>query len=103
MLDGANVSLGDSVYVDAIGTGTVVSLSSDGGFAVKVGNSIYNIRSGGYVGNVRKVYWHNPLMVIPPKNLHLWNTIKGMTERNYKMLQDLFREGNDGELKADSE
>lgn len=98
MMDGSEVKLGDSVYVTAIGTGTVAAVSSDGGFTVKVGNSMFNIRADGYVGNVRKVYWHDPKVITPPKDLHLWNTFLKMSTANYKMLQDLFREGNDGEI-----
>ena len=100
MMDGSEVKLGDSVYVTAIGSGTVVAVSSDGGFTVKVGNSMFSIRADGYVGNVRKVYWHDPMVIVPPKDLKLWTTFNKMATTNYKMLQELFREGNDGEITA---
>lgn len=102
MLDGSEVKLGDSVYVVALGSGTVTAVSADGGFSVKIGNSTFSIRADGYVGNVKKVYWHDPKVIVPPKDLHLWTTFQKMATTNYKMLQELFREGNDGEV-SDSE
>lgn len=95
MLDGQTVSIGDSVYVLGIGSGTVSSVSADGSFAVKLGNNGGNFRclDGGYVGNVRKVFWHDPLILIPPKNLKLWTNLKKMAQQDYEQLMSFLRDG----------
>lgn len=93
MLDGVQLAIGDVVFVLGIGAGTVVRIESDGGFTVRTGNGQQHYRAGGKIGNVRKVFWHDPLLVIPPRDLRLWNAFKAMAQSNYAQLVALFKSG----------
>lgn len=89
MLDGVQLSIGDTVYVLGIGYGSVHSVSSDGSFKVKIGRSIQEYRDGGMIGNVRKVYWHDPLFIVPPKDATLWAAFKEQSLYNYELTLKL--------------
>ena len=73
MLNGSPVNVGDTVYILGIGTGRVVGTDESGGFSVQAGGrgTLY-YRDGGMVGNARRVYWHDPVFIDPPKDLNLW-------------------------------
>lgn len=89
MLDGVQLSIGDTVYVLGIGYGSVYSVSSDGSFKVKIGRSTQEYRDGGMIGNVRKVYWHDPLFIVPPKDATLWAAFKEQALYNYALTLKL--------------
>ena len=94
MLDGQEVHIGDSVHVIGTGDGIVSSVSADGSFTIKLGDKgSLRVRDGGYVGNVRKVYWFNPIIIVPPKNMKLWINAKKMAQINYDILLDLYNNG----------
>lgn len=93
MIDGYEVNIGDNVYVSGIGTGTVISVNPDGGFSVRTGSGITYYRDGGFIGNIRKVYWADPIIINPPKDAQLWNTYKELAVNNYVMLSSLFATG----------
>ena len=84
MLDGYPVNVGDSVYVLGIGAGMVTSINSEGGFSVKAGNGEIYYRDGGYLGNQRRVYWADPLIVIPPKDRKFWKAFTTVCKTFYK-------------------
>lgn len=91
MIDNEEVNIGDAVFVLGIGTGTVKSISADGSFTVQTGRGIQTYRNGGYLGNSRRVYWHDPFILLPPKNLALWQALKRMVETDYNMIKELMR------------
>lgn len=94
MLDGIDVKIGDNVFVLGFGSAQVTSVSADGSFVVKVGRSgTQTIRSGGFIGNSRRVYWHDPYIIIPPRDSQLWNAFKTMALNDYSQLVGLFRSG----------
>ena len=103
MIDGVDVKIGDNVFVLGFGHATVTSISNNGSFTVKVGRSgTQLIRDGGYIGNSRRVFWHDPFIITPPKNLQLWQAFKNMALNDYNQLIELFRSGSipvNGELK----
>lgn len=102
MMDGQQVLINDSVHVLGVGDGVVNSVSADGSFSVRVGGgSTFRCRADGYVGNVRKVFWHNPMVIVPPKNLKLWLNFTRMATTNYQHLCDLFNEGIRGDISAE--
>lgn len=93
-MDGVEVKIGDSVFVLGFGTAHVISISGDGSFVVRVGrNGTQTIRKGGYIGNSRRVFWHDPYIITPPYDRTLWKTFKDMALNNYAMLVELFRNG----------
>lgn len=93
MIDDVPVQINDAVHVLGLGDGIVTAVSADGSFEVKLGNGKVHVRKGGYIGNVRKVYWHNPMIVVPPKNDQLWINFVRMAQNNYAQLVELFRTG----------
>ena len=96
MLDGVEVNIGDKVFVLGIGYGDVKSVSADGSFKVKIGRATQEYRNGGMIGNVRKVYWHDPLFVVPPKDPTLWATFKEQALYNYALMVRILQ----GDIKA---
>ena len=96
MLDGVEVNVKDTVFVLGQGYGTVASVSADGSFKVKIGRSTQEYRDGGLIGNVHKVYWHDPLFVVPPKDATLWATFKEQALYNYALLIRVLQ----GDIKA---
>lgn len=93
MLDGYPVSLGDSVFVMGLGTGTVTSVNTDGGFTVKTGTSESYFRDGGYIGNQKRVYWADPYIITPPKNRRLWRAFVGLAVVVYEKVNTIFQLG----------
>lgn len=93
MIDDVPVHINDAVHVLGLGDGLVTSISSDGSFEVKLGNGKVNVRKGGYIGNVRKVYWHNPMIVVPPKDEQLWTNFVRLSQNDYAQLVELFKSG----------
>ena len=95
MIDGVEVKIGDTVFVLGFGHATVTSISDDGSFTVKVGRSgTQLIRSGGYIGNSRRVFWHDPFIIVPPKDDRLWQAFRSMALNDYAQLVELFRSGS---------
>lgn len=93
MLDGQPVVLGDSVFVMGLGTGTVTSVNSDGGFTVKTGTGESFFRDGGYIGNQKRVYWADPYIITPPKNRRLWRAFVGLAVALYEKVEVIYRLG----------
>lgn len=93
MLDGVEVNVNDTVFVLGIGYGTVSSVSADGSFKVKIGRGTQEYRDGGMLGNVRKVFWHDPLFIVPPKDATLWATFKEQALYNYSLMVRILQGG----------
>lgn len=73
MINKETVNIGEPVYVLGMGPGIVQSVDRTGGFSVKIkGGEVQSFSRGGYVGKRRRVYWHNPLVMDPPKDKRLW-------------------------------
>lgn len=90
MIDGYNVNVGDTVFILGVGRGTVSSISDDGSFSVKVGRGIQHFADGGMVGNVRRVYWHDPVLFNPPKDANLWNTTRNAAAYMRDLIASLY-------------
>lgn len=94
MIDGYPVNLNDSVYVLREGIGSVTKITRDGGFYVttSVGGESY-YQTGGYVGNQRRVYWHNPIFIIPPKNRRFWKAFTAIANILFDKLETIHEFG----------
>lgn len=90
MIDGYNVNVGDTVYIIGVGRGTVSSIADDGSFSVKVGRGVQHFSDGGMVGNTRRVYWHDPVIMNPPKDINLWNTTKNAAAYMKDLIASLY-------------
>lgn len=90
-IDGFTVNMGDPVYDIILGAGQVTGMHSGGSFVVKIGSSESVYRDGGYFGNSRRLYWSDPIVILPPKNRRVWSAYKSMTIKMYDMLKTLFQ------------
>lgn len=99
MIDGYPVRVKDNVFVLGVGNGIVTKVSNDG-FYVKTGRGESHYRTGGFVGNQRRVFWHNPVFMLPPKNKKLWRAATELAQVVYENLTNLceFEEDIDEEV-----
>lgn len=99
MIDGHPVRVGDNVFVLGVGNGAVTKVATDG-FYVKTSRGESHYRSGGFVGNQRRVFWHNPVFMLPPKNKKLWKAATELSLVVYDNLEKLckFEEEADDDM-----
>ena len=93
MLDGSPVAIGDSVYVLGIGSGTVTSVNVDGGFTVRAGSGEAYYRDGGFIGNQKRVFWADPLIITPPKNRRLWRAFVQIATLLFAKVEEVYQYG----------
>lgn len=76
MISNENVAVNDRVYDVVHGYGQVVD-TAFGDIVVRfdTGVRITFDKSGSY-GGVRRLYWHNPIVIEPPKSRPLWDTLE---------------------------
>lgn len=86
MLDNNEVRVGDILYDILLGPCRVVAVSKDGSFRVKSQSSEISISPGGFLGRTRRVYWENPIVIIPRKNDQAFKMVKNVTMGMYKEL-----------------
>lgn len=91
MIDGYQVLLGDTVWVVGMGTATVAKVEANGDFQIRSGSGMLAITKGGYLGKVRKVYWHDPLIIPPPKDVYVWHTFKKVAITVFNVLARAFQ------------
>lgn len=78
MIDNIEVKVGDMVYDILLGYCRVIGVARDGGFRIKAQDAELNISKGGFLGRARRIYWDNPIILIPKKN-----------DKSYKMAADI--------------
>lgn len=77
-LDGAVINIGDRVYDIANGYGSVSDIN-DRFFTVQFLNRRrLTFKDNGMLNEVRRVFWHNPLVIAPPKSEARWNNFKSL-------------------------
>lgn len=76
MINNENVTANDRVYDIVQGYGTVLDTTFNE-IAVRFDNGIRIAfdKNGSYAG-VRRLYWHNPVVIEPTKDNALWETLK---------------------------
>lgn len=86
-INNENVSIGDRVYDLTQGNGTVIDTTFNE-IAVRFDNGVrIAFDSTGHYGGVRRLYWHNPIVVEPPKNNSLWVTLVACIKPIYEHLK----------------
>ena len=83
------VKMNDIVYDISNGRGKVVDLT-DSTIEVKFdsGRRI-TFSPGGYLFGVRRLFWHNPLVIDPPKSLNAWEYARKVVITTYLLPTDL--------------
>lgn len=75
-LDGSEIKIGDSVYDIANGYGAVAEIR-DRFFTVQFLNRRrITFKDNGMLNGMRRVFWHNPLVIAPPKSEARWDSFK---------------------------
>lgn len=87
MISSENVSVGDKLYDIVYGYGEVTSLQY--GDITVLFNKKQRIvfDHSGSLGGVRRLYWHNPVVVEPPKNSSLWGVLVACIKPIYEHLK----------------
>lgn len=86
-INGENVSVGDKVYDVTQGYGDVISTMYDNiQVHFKTGVRISFDSTGHYAG-VRRLYWHNPVVIEPSKDNHLWQSLANIMSTVYNLLK----------------
>jgi hypothetical protein len=76
IMDGDTVNVGDKVYDVFYGDGTVSELLVDNRarviFRTKPYGLVFGDNGVGVRYTQRTLYWHDPILMAPPKNVRLW-------------------------------
>lgn len=76
MISNENAVVGDRVYDIVQGYGQIVD-TAFGDIAVRFDNGIrITFDKDGNYGGVRRLYWHNPIVIEPPKSRAMWDTLE---------------------------
>lgn len=76
MISNENAVVGDRVYDIVQGYGQIVD-TAFGDIVVRFDNGIrITFDKDGNYGGVRRLYWHNPIVVEPTKDNKLWQTMR---------------------------
>lgn len=76
MLSDENAFIGDRVYDVVHGYGKIVD-TAFGDIVVRFDSGIrITFSEGGFYAGVRRLYWHNPVVVEPTKDNKLWQTMR---------------------------
>ena len=87
MINGIAPYVGASVYDIQQGYGTIFQVEPDMSFVVDFGSGrVLRYSKGGYVGNSRRVYWKNPVIVEPVDDDRTWDTFVTIVKSVRSML-----------------
>lgn len=76
MISNENAVVGDRVYDIVQGYGQIVD-TAFGDIVVRFDNGIrITFDKDGNYGGVRRLYWHNPIVIEPTKDNRLWQTMR---------------------------
>lgn len=90
MISGAEPILGRQVYDINLGYGEIISVEPDMAFVVDFGSRRkQRYSTGGFIGNVRRVYWDNPIVVEPGPDEVNWLAFVEITRKLYSMVRRL--------------
>lgn len=71
-LDGTELKLGDRVYDLSNGYGEVSDITASDFTVLFANKRRLTFDSGGLLRGVRRVFWHDPLILAPPKDVAEW-------------------------------
>ena len=71
-LDGAELNLHDRVYDLTNGYGEVTDVAKDNFTVLFANRRRLTFDEGGLVRGVRRLFWHDPLILAPPKDAAEW-------------------------------
>lgn len=81
------VYVGDRVYDITHGKGTVVD-TTFGEIAVRFDTGLrVSFDDTGHYAGIRRLFWHPPIVVEPPKDKHMWKTLAECTASIWDYLR----------------
>lgn len=90
MINGTSPVVGKQVYDMNLGYGKIISVEPDESFVVDFGaGRRQRFSTGGFVGNIRRVYWENPVVVEPMADDTSWQTFVSVARQMYQMVRKL--------------
>jgi hypothetical protein len=90
MINGTAPVVGKQVYDMNLGYGKIISVEPDLSFVVDFGaGRRQRFSTGGFVGNIRRVYWENPVVVEPMADDTSWQTFVSVARQMYQMVRKL--------------
>jgi hypothetical protein len=90
MINGAEPVVGKQVYDMNLGYGRIIAVEPDLSFVVDFGASRrQRFSTGGFVGNIRRIYWENPVVVEPMADDTSWQTFVSVARQMYQMVRTL--------------
>lgn len=72
-LDGYDIFVGDKVYDLLLKQWVVVKDVRDTSFVGVVKNTTHTYFGEGIRNNTKVAYWHEPMVIVPPKSVGEWN------------------------------
>lgn len=97
MINGKAPYLGAELYDIQHGFGTVAQVEPDMSFVLDFkGGRTARYSSGGFVGNARRVYWNNPIIVEPEDDKDIWTTFITIVRPIYALLRTVVQKYNRG-------
>jgi hypothetical protein len=72
-LDGYDLYVGDKIYDLALKQWAVVKEVRENSFIAAVKNTTHTYFTDGMRNDRKAAFWHEPLLIIPPKDVGKWN------------------------------
>jgi hypothetical protein len=72
-LDGYDIYVSDKVYDLQLKQWAVVKEVRENSFIAAVKNTTHTYFTGGLRNDRKAAFWHEPLLIIPPKDVGKWN------------------------------
>lgn len=70
------------------GYGTISLVEPDGSFTVTFPDTNrFRYSAGGYVGQARRIYWHDPMTVEPPHDTMLWEFFNRGARELFELME----------------
>lgn len=79
-MDGDTPVAGDSVHDILVGQGFVDQVHSDGSITVRFGQRTMQYSPTGHYGTVRRLYWEDPVIVIPRRREGLTKVLRSLAQ-----------------------
>lgn len=90
MINGTSPIEGKQVYDIMSGYGRIISVEPDESFVVEFSKkSKLRFSSGGYLGNQRRIYWDNPIVVEPTATDKNWQVFLSVARQIYNLIKEI--------------
>lgn len=88
LITGTYPEVGMKCWDKIKGYGEIAYVEPDGSFGVVFpDNNRLRFSAGGYVGNTRRVFWHDPMTVEPPYDTVLWEFFHRGSRELFELME----------------